>query len=34
MEEQIAKELEMIYDKDPNYNEVYKGIFVGNYIKL
>ena len=31
MEEEIAKELEIIYDKDPNYNEVYKGIFVGNY---
>ena len=31
MEEQIAKELEMIYDKDPHYHEVYNGIFVGNY---
>ena len=31
MKEQIDKELEIIYDKDPNYNEVYEGIFVGNY---
>ena len=31
MEEQISKELEIIYDKVPNYNEVYEGIFVGNY---
>ena len=31
MEEKIAKELEIIYDKEPNYDEVYEGIFIGNY---